>query len=486
MNFTNQDYQALKTRYEAAGQGHVFTFFNELTSEQQEKFYDQLASIQVEHVSRIAQDILSKDQKTQDSAKVDLKPLPAHAIDFLDSASPEKLESWRELGFQLIGQNKVAAILMAGGQGTRLGSSAPKGCYDIGLPSHKCLFQLQAERILRLQTLARTNTNQNPIIPWYIMTSGPTHHPTCEFFESNDFFGLDRSNVIFFEQGVVPCFTLEGKLMLERKDKLAIAPDGNGGLYDALYKQGIIDSLKERGVEYSHCYSVDNSLVRVADPVFVGHSASRQTDCGIKVVPKSHPEEPVGVICLRNNKYGVVEYSEISDSLAHQRNSDSTLAFGSANIVNHLFSTGFLESAPTFADQLEYHVANKKIPFVDLSSGETIKPTAVNGIKLERFVFDVFGHAKAFSALQVDRSSEFSPVKNGPGAGSDCPETARRDILKLHARYIEKAGGVVNSDVEVELSPLLSYSGEGLGVFEKKAVNKSGNIHTLEDLSVCL
>ncbi|KAL0096190.1 nucleotide-diphospho-sugar transferase [Phycomyces blakesleeanus] len=387
MSFTDQDYRVLKTRYEAVVHGHVFAFFKELTPSQQEIFYSQLASIQVEQVSRIAQDILTMghDNKvTQDPAK-----------------------TWRDLGLQLIGQNRVAAILMTGGQGTRLCSSPPKGCYYISLPSHKCLFQLHADRILRLQTLSKQK----------------------KIRATNNYFGLDKSNFLYFQQGAIPCFTLKGILMFEQKDKMAITPDGNGGLYDALYKQGIITSLKQR----------------VTKPVFVEHCVFRQTDCSINVVPKSHPEEPVGV--------GVVEFSEISEFSAHQSTDTtssssssigdevSSLVFGSSNIVSHLFSTGFLESASIFADQLEYHT---------------------------------------FSALHVNRSSEFSLVKNGPGA-------TRQDMFKLHAKHVEQAGRVVAPQVKIELSPLVSYFGEGLAIFEGKIMAKSGIIHALVDISTfCL
>jgi UDP-N-acetylglucosamine/UDP-N-acetylgalactosamine diphosphorylase len=269
--------------------------------------------------------------------------------------------------------------------------------------------------------------------------------------------------------------------------QLAVAPDGNGGLYNALQNEGVIKSLKERGILYSHCYCVDNCLARVADPVFIGYCASRNTDCGIKVVPKSHPEEPVGVVAMKNKKYGVVEYSEISNEMAHRRLPDNSLAFGAANIVNHLFSTSFLEEIPTFADKLEYHVANKKIPYIDVGSGELVKPTKPNGVKLERFVFDVFGHARNFALLQVNRHEEFSPLKNGPGAGVDCPETSRADILKQGARFVKNAGGYVKEEgLEVEISPLLSYGGENLESLASQTIRESCILNNTEDVALVI
>ncbi|KAK4513772.1 Coatomer subunit alpha [Mucor velutinosus] len=469
------DYQGLREKYHQAGQGHVFTFFEQLSASEQEAFLRQLSKVDIEKVTKTGK----KAMKGPENLACQLEPLPTEVIG--DVASNR--EEWCKLGMRLIQQNQVAVILMAGGQGTRLGSAEPKGCYDIGLPSHKSLFQLQAERICRLQTLAAKD-GQDAVIPWYIMTSGPTDKPTRDYFKKHNYFGLKPENVIFFEQGVMPCFTLDGKFMLESKGKLAVAPDGNGGIYSALHREGVIESLKQRGIRYSHCYCVDNSLARVADPVFIGYCASRNTDCGIKVVPKSMPEEPVGVVARRNGKYGVAEYSEISQELAQKRLENGQLAFGAANIANHFFSTEFLERVPTFADELEYHVANKKIAHVDTATGEIIKPSKPNGVKLERFVFDVFGHSKAFSVLQVDRMDEFSPLKNGPGAGVDCPETSRADILSQAERFINKAGGrYLNKEIQVEISPLLSYGGENLESISGETVKKSSILNTLDDIA---
>jgi UDP-N-acetylglucosamine/UDP-N-acetylgalactosamine diphosphorylase len=281
---------------------------------------------------------------------------------------------------------------------------------------------------------------------------------------------------------------MDGKILLEDKDKLAIAPDGNGGIYHALHNRGVIASLKERGILYSHCYCVDNCLARVADPVFIGYSVSKNTDCGVKVVGKLAPEEPVGVVCLKNKKYGVVEYSEISKEVSEMRKPDGSLAFGAANIVNHFFSTAFLERVPEFAHELEYHIARKKIKHTDLESGEQMAPKANNGMKLECFVFDVFPYANNMSVLEVSRKDEFSPLKNAPGSAADCPETSRRDILSQHARFIEAAGGKIvakdgSDSLEIEISPLVSYAGEGLESVNGKTILAPAIIETLEDLT---
>ncbi|EGN93092.1 hypothetical protein SERLA73DRAFT_189912 [Serpula lacrymans var. lacrymans S7.3] len=386
---------------------------------------------------------------------------------------------------------------MAGGQGTRLGSTAPKGCYDIGLPSHKSLFQYQAERIARLQAVAEKECNKaagSVIIPWYVMTSGPTRRETEDYFTKNKFFGLDAKNVIFFEQGTLPCLTTEGKIVLDSPSHIAVAPDGNGGLYAATRaplsqedkSHSVLSDLKKRKVLYVHAYCVDNCLVKVADPVFLGYCINKQADCAAKVVPKASPSESVGVVARRGDKFSVVEYSEISQEQANMRSDNNELAFGAANIANHFYTTSYLNSVESFEEDLAFHIARKKIPFVDLETGEFVKPSKPNGMKLEMFVFDVFPYTQRFAVLEVARNEEFSPLKNAPGTGSDDPGTSRRDLLAQHRRFLEAAGARVEDGVQIEISPSLSYSGEGLELVKGKTFTKSGHVQSLEELDTLL
>lgn len=355
---------------------------------------------------------------------------------------------------------------MAGGQGTRLGFSHPKGMYDIGLPSHKSLFRVQGERIRKLQELAKKLTGKDGHITWYIMTSEHTMHPTRAYFEEHHFFGLRDEDIVMFEQGSLPCFDFEGKILLDEKDHISKAPDGNGGLYRALRDQGILADMNRRGVKYLHAHSVDNILIKVADPIFVGYCAKQNADCAAKVVEKSSPNEAVGVVCMVDGKYQVVEYSEITQKTAEMRNSDGRLTFSAGNICNHLFSAAFLNKiGSTFEKELKLHVAKKKIPFVD-NSGKRVTPEKPNGIKIEKFVFDVFEFAENFVTVEVPRDEEFSALKNADSAGKDCATTSRKDIYHLHKKYIEQAGGSVEG-TEVEISPLLSYAGEGLEAIVK-------------------
>lgn len=338
--------------------------------------------------------------------------------------------------------------------------------YDIGLPSHKSLFRVQGERIRKLQDLAKDLTGKEGHVTWYIMTSEHTMQPTRSYFEENDFFGLRDENIVMFEQGSLPCFDFDGKILLDEKHHISKAPDGNGGLYRALRDSGILADMTRRGISYLHAHSVDNILIKVADPIFVGYCAKQNADCAAKVVEKSHPNEAVGVVCVVDGKYQVVEYSEISQKTAEMRNSDGRLTFSAGNICNHLFSASFLNKiGTTFEKQLKLHVAQKKIPFID-NSGKRIQPEKPNGIKIEKFVFDVFEFAENFVTVEVLREEEFSALKNADSAGKDCATTSRNDIYQLHKKRVVQAGGTVEG-VEVEISPLLSYAGEGLEAIVK-------------------
>ena len=289
--------------------------------------------------------------------------------------------------------------------------------------------------------------------------------------------------------GTLPCLTNDGKVLMETRSRVAVAPDGNGGLYAALRRPispdtstTVLSDLDRRNVKYIHAYCVDNCLVRIADPVFVGYCIQKQADCAAKVVPKAYPTESVGVVARRGDKFSVVEYSEISKEQAERRTPSGELAFRAANIVNHFYTTSMLKNVESFEEELAFHIARKKIPHVDLASGESVKPAKPNGMKLEMFVFDVFPFAKHFAVLEVARADEFSPLKNAPGTGADDPETSRRDLLAQHRRYLEAAGATVKEGVEIELSPLVTYAGEGLEAVKGKTFTRSGYVESVEEL----
>jgi UDP-N-acetylglucosamine/UDP-N-acetylgalactosamine diphosphorylase len=432
-------------------------------------------------------------------APVAAKLAPCRDVTKLAAAPRETSAAWHSAGLAAIACGKVAALILAGGQGTRLGFDRPKGEYDVRLPGHKCLFQLQVERLRRLKTLAAayaarsgggaassisvaaaaSGEEGSVSLPLYVMTSPMTDADTRAFFAEHGNFGLPSSDVMFFSQGTLPCLTPVGKIMLETGWRVAEAPDGNGGIYRALHLSGVIADMKRRGVVGTHVFAVDNAVVRAADPAFLGFCLGAGADVGSKACPKAGPHERVGVLCLRDGAYTVVEYSEMDAATAELRDAATgELAFNAGNICIHYYSTSFLETecSPAALPKV-YHMAKKAIPFADPATGRTLTKEALaplgnTGVKLESFIFDVFPRAKAMAVLEIDRDAEFTPVKNAPGAKDDSPDTARAMIAALHARWLAAAGARVQPAAGaaatggaaslVEVSPLVSYGGEGL------------------------
>eukprot|EP00316_Scyphosphaera_apsteinii_P008806 CAMPEP_0119306368 /NCGR_PEP_ID=MMETSP1333-20130426/7150_1 /TAXON_ID=418940 /ORGANISM="Scyphosphaera apsteinii, Strain RCC1455" /LENGTH=462 /DNA_ID=CAMNT_0007309649 /DNA_START=116 /DNA_END=1505 /DNA_ORIENTATION=- len=364
-------------------------------------------------------------------------------------------------GLELIAAGKVAALLLAGGQGTRLGSNAPKGCYDIGMPSHKSLFQYHAEKIISVKRLAAAHVGANESsvrLPFLVLTSSSTDAETRSFWASNNYFGLPAEQVIFFEQGMLPCFTLDGRIILEAPAQIATAPNGNGGVYIALQQLGLLEQLEKDGVTSIFQFGVDNVLCHVAEPTFVGFCEANGAECGVKTIGKKDPHEKVGVLALSGGAPSVVEYSEISREMAEARTSSGELLYGSAHICVNWFSLAFLRRfCSSLLDTLPLHVARKKIPYC-MADGTIVQPSEINGVKLELFIFDTFPHAAKLVALQVPRELEFAPVKNAPGSATESPDTARQLFSNLcHNRLLAAGGSISQSQPQgsglIEISP---------------------------------
>ena len=247
--------------------------------------------------------------------------------------------------------------------------------------------------------------------------------------------------------------------------------------------RSVLADLRARNVKYIHAYCVDNCLVRVADPVFIGCCISRSATAGAKVVRKLVPTESVGVLAKRGETFAVVEYSELSKVKAEQRTSDGQLAFRAANIANHFYTTTFLETVEAMEKRMAFHIARKKISTIDLTNGGLIQPDKPNGMKLELFIFDVFPFTTSLCVLEVDRAEEFSPLKNAPGSKADCPETSRRDLLAQQRRWLIESGAVVAENVEVEITTGLTYAGEGLNFVRGQRFTKSGVLRCEADMA---
>ncbi|CAH1963261.1 unnamed protein product [Acanthoscelides obtectus] len=443
-----------------AKQYHLLRFWKELTEEEKLNFIQNVSSIDFPYAVRAFDQAVSCLAENRTGLEAKMRPVPDKQFDSVTCVSDGVVREYRDKGLKAIAEGSVGVLLLAGGQGTRLGVTYPKGIFPLDLPSGKTLYQIQAERIRKVISLAEQKHSKRGKIFWYIMTSEATHNDTVDYFEKHEFFGLEEENVIFFKQGLLPCFDFDGNILLQEKDTVALAPDGNGGLYLALKKHKIIDDMKNRGVRYIHAYCVDNILVKVADPVFLGYCITKNADCGAKVIKKEIPSEPIGVVCEIEGTFQVIEYSEISQETANLRDNDGNLVYRSGNICNHFFTVDFLEKVSEIHEsELPLHAAKKKIPYID-DNGAKTTPTIPNGIKIEKFIFDVFRFSDRFVTWEVHRHEEFSPLKNCESALKDCPSTVRRDLFDLHKNYVENAGGKVDGDIEI--SPLLSYEGEGL------------------------
>lgn len=470
--------------FQQAKQNHLFQYFSELSKHEQQDFLKQLSLVD-DPINLVSTVKKAMEFSTTNSASKSFTQLPKQqTASTLEDQQESK--SWYELGLKAISDNQVGVLLMAGGQGTRLGSNAPKGCFNVNLPSNKSMFEIQAEKILKIQQLAKDKyPNSTPVIPWYIMTSQPTRAPTEEFFESHQYFGLSRSQIVFFNQGTLPCFDTTGdKILLEQKNKICESPDGNGGLYKALDRNGILDDFTKRGIKHLHMYCVDNSLVKVADPVFIGFAIDKELQLATKAVRKRDANESVGLIVLDENtkRPCVIEYSEISQELANKTDPEDgdKLFLRAANIVNHYYSVDLLQQQVSnwisSQEFLPFHIAKKKIPSLD-EQGNYHKPSEVNGIKLEQFIFDVFPSIELdkFGCLEVERESEFSPLKNADGAKNDTPTSCRNDYLNLGTKWVKENGGVIEENGLIEVSGKTSYNGEGLE-FVKGKHFKNGDI----------
>lgn len=400
-------------------------------------------------------DILSQDFELLDSLyKASLQEFCAsetediQPIIFPHSENDLRREMWHATGMHLLKQGYAAAFTLAGGQGSRLGFEGPKGAYDFGLPSKRSLFALQAERLLRLSAEAERQ------IPWCIMTSPLNHQETIAHFEKNSFFGLNRNYVRFFPQGTIAALTKEGAPIVTKNNRLALVPDGNGGCFRALAKNGCLAWLVELGVRYVFLCNIDNALVRICDPVFLGAlAANGKHEAIAKVVAKRDASEKVGIFVYKNKKPAVIEYTDMPEDLRELKDGEN-LVFDGANIGIYAFRIEALRKMQK--TPLPWHTARKTVENIP------------DSLKFEQFIFDAFPALNSFATFGAYRDDEFSPIKNAEG--NDSPQSAREMLGKLHKSWLIQAGVKLSNDKLYEISPSLSYAGEGLSktIFERE------------------
>ncbi len=335
-------------------------------------------------------------------------------------------------GDELLRAGKVGAILVAGGQGTRLGFDKPKGMYPIGALSHAPLFQILAQ-----QLLARSRRAAAPI-PYFIMTSDATHDETVAFFGEHKNFGLPAGDVFFFQQGNMPAVdAASGKLLVASDQTLSTSPDGHGGMLTALAKSGLLAEMNRRGIEYLHYHQVDNPTAIVCDPVFLGFHAELGCDMSVKVVAKRSAAERMGVAVDVDGVTQIIEYSDLPLDVARKTDAAGALLLWAGSTAIHVFTRAFLDRLVEHGDALPFHVAHKKVPYCD-ADGKLVNPERENAYKFERFIFDALPLAKRALVLETDRAREFNPVKNA--SGDDSPETARAALASLFHGWLRAAG----------------------------------------------
>ena len=438
------------------GQQHLLKYYSDLSNTEQENLLNQILNIDFEFISLLYSGLVlnSKHQREYE----DFSPLKP--IIFEDCSSEEKGNCYN-LGIDAIKEGKVGVLLVAGGQGTRLGHIGPKGTFSIGLPSKKSLFQLQCERLINISTKA------GRYIPWYIMTSPENHNETIAFFKNNNYFGYKEEYIKFFQQGVLPLIDEEGKIFLSSKSDISTGPSGNGGCFKSLRDSGLLDDINNRAIEWLFLYGVDNTMVRVADPYFIGFTIKSGQLAASKVVSKVSSIEKVGVLCYKNRHPAIVEYTELPDEMLQQKDINGNLIYNNANVLNHIFHIDFITKS--LQVKLPFHIAHKRISYINEFGVEVI-PERSNGYKFECFLFDTFANLNDMAALKVKREEEFAPVKNSNG--EDSPKTARELMLNLHKQWLIARGcdyKILNGKT-VEISPLTSCFGENIDL--EKAMEK--------------
>lgn len=451
--------EKLRQYFAEHGQEQVFRFFDDLLEEEKETLVQQASEIDLEEITNLVASNIKNPSAGNDSisdglSPAEFTPLPCNGgdIDLWEKAS--------SLGEEALRSGRVCAFTVAGGQGTRLGFSGPKGTFGVTPVLKKSLFQVFAEKIL-----AASQRYGNPI-HWFILTSTINHSETIAFFEKCNYFGLDREKVHFLIQGLLPAVDEEGKILLAEKGSIALSPDGHGGSLRALVRSGSIDLMEKEGIDIISYFQVDNPLVRCIDPEFIGFHLLGESELTSKALPKAYPEEKVGIFCEQKGLSLVIEYSDMPERLMIEEDTSGDLKFRGGSIAIHLFDRNFVRKLVINKDseaQLPFHVAKKEVAFTD-TNGNRQTPDGPNAYKFEMFVFDSLPFAKNPVIIETAREDDFSPVKNAEGV--DSPDTCRDDQLRQFARWAKAAGIDIETDtsglptVSFEISPLFADTEE--------------------------
>jgi len=442
-----KDLEHIKNLLKKHNQEHLLAFWAELNPAQKQNLLAQIEELDFSKIDSWIANFVKKFTSVEIDAN--FAPARSYSPNPANAEQKRKYDKAIELGRQLISAGKVAVLVVAGGQGTRLGFDGPKGNFPISPVKNKTLFQLFAE------TIAAVWKKYQSTCPWYIMTSSLNHTQTVEIFRTNGCYGLDEKDVFIFEQGSLPNFSFDGKILMADKAQPSCSPDGHGGSLKALCRSGALQDMKRRSVEFISYFQIDNPLVNIFDPLFIGLHALDGAQMSSKAVIKARPKERVGNFCLVNNRVTVIEYSDLPDELAEKRNADGSLVFQLGSIAIHIISTSFVEKLNAEGISLPLHRAVKKVPHID-QQGNKVAPARPNGIKLESFVFDALPLASKSVILETLRSQEFAPTKNATGV--DSVVTTKRMMIDRAADWLESAGVTVPKKPDGTIDCLLEIA----------------------------
>ena len=401
------NYESAYKLLEEKGQLHLLRYYDELKSDEQQALLSQIDQIDFSLI-----DMIGKNNSGNDS---DIAPVAALQLDAINANH----DTYLNAGIDTIKNGDLALVLLAGGQGTRLGFSGPKGTFNVGVTKDMFIFQLLIEHTLDIVKLADT------WIHFFIMTNEKNHDDTTAFFREHNYFGYNPDYIHFFKQEMVPSVDFNGKIYLEEKGRIAMSPNGNGGWFSSLCKAGHLSKLTEHNIKYINVFSVDNVLQRINDPAFVGAVIDSGCDCGGMVVRKADPNERVGVLCTEDGKPSIVEYYEMTDDMIHLKDENGNLLYNFGVILNYMFNLDRLTEIKS--KRLPLHIVEKKIPYID-GDGNLIKPTTPNGYKFESLILDMIHMMDSCCPFEVEREKAFAPVKNPTGV--DSVESARKLLEK--------------------------------------------------------
>lgn len=410
----SKDIESILKKY---NQEHIIKYLDKLEGKLKEEIIEQIERIDFEQLTELYQNT---------KKEIKIKENKIEAIPYLDKAklTTQEREELELKGEKIIKNGEYAVVTMAGGQGTRLGHCGPKGTFKLDVYGKgKYIFEILAE------SLKEANKKYDTIIPWYIMTSKENDYETKEFFKKNNYFGYDKKNIVFFNQGEIPLVNEEGKVIIGKNMKIKGASDGNGGVFSSLRSTGALANMKERNIKWVFIGGVDNVLAKLADTTLIGMTINKEIEIGSKSVVKVNPHERVGVFCKINNHPKIIEYSELPEKMAEEVDDEGELKYGESNIMCHLFSIEAIEKVSK--ETLIYHTALKKNSYID-ENGKEIIPEVPNTYKFEAFIFDSFELFDNMAVLRVKREEEFAPVKNKEGV--DSPKTAK----ELYEKFWQK------------------------------------------------